>query len=301
MTADASEGVRIARLRDFRGLGALYSRRPVPDRKSFHPFPEGRVVAPLVFLALLTAQRWYGMLGRLNATWGFAFVVHEGDGSGPIDGFVYLRTRRKTGRGFVANIGTLVGTSARGKGVGARLIGALIVEAKRRGVYRIETQAYEWNSAVLRMGEKLGMHEGEVPPDAGRGDVSGAVVTHILDLDESGGAGAREERPTVPEIGPAAGSTAPVHAGLRPGKVSDFRALGALYSSRNRVDRELFHPFPDGRFVAPVVFLVLLTAQRLFGLLVRLFPSAGFLFFVWPGAGARTIRGFAYLRTKRRT
>jgi GNAT superfamily N-acetyltransferase len=183
MSSAPQSVVRVGRLSDFRGLGALYNARGESDRQVFHPFPEGRFVAPLVIFLLLAAQRFFGLLARVRPTWGFAFVVYPGKDSGTIDGFVYLRVRRKTSKGYVANIGTQVGPQARGKGVGPQLISALIVEARTRGVWRIETDFYEQNTASRRMGEKLGFRIPDDPAEARRPGPHGIMVTHILDLD----------------------------------------------------------------------------------------------------------------------
>ena len=136
MSAVSASRVRLARLTDFRALGAFYSHRDKTDRAMFHPFPEGRLIAPLVFLILLASQRVNRTLLRLHPTWAFIFVVYPGESQGAIDGFVYLRVRRKENEGYVANIGTQVGPLARGRGVGALLITLLIDEARTLGVVR---------------------------------------------------------------------------------------------------------------------------------------------------------------------
>ena len=184
MTVAITVRARVGRLSDFRALGALYSSRSESDRQVFHPFPEGRRVSPLVILLLLVAQRLFPLLVRLRPTLGFVFVVFPGGAPGTVDGFVYLRVRRRTSKGYVANIGTQVGPQARGKGVGPQLISALIVEARRRGVWRIETDFYEQNTASRRMGEKLGFRIPDDPAEARRPGPHGVIVTHILDLDE---------------------------------------------------------------------------------------------------------------------
>jgi len=183
MTSGSQSTVRVGGPSDFRGLGRLYTARGEADRQVFHPFPEGRLVAPLVIFLLLVAQRFFGPLARLRPTWGFVFVVYPGSDRGAIDGFVYLRVKRRTEKGYVANIGTQVGPQARGKGVGPQLISRLIVEARKRGVWRIETDFYEQNTASRRMGEKLGFRVPDDPVEARRPGPHGIMVTHILDLD----------------------------------------------------------------------------------------------------------------------
>ncbi|MGB7124164.1 MAG: GNAT family N-acetyltransferase [Thermoplasmata archaeon] len=313
---DAGE-IRLGRVADFRALGALYSARGASDQRLFHPFPGGRWLSPWIFLVLLAIQRFHRVLLRIVPTWVFAFVVYPGEARGTIDGFVYLRVRRRTATGYVANIGTQVGPRARGKGVGPRLIHALILEARKRGINRIETQAYAWNSASLRMGEKLGFREPDDPAVARQATPRGIVVTHIMDLDgplsptvPPGAVGVAQPSPAAPKASADAASVPPAPnlpaaaaagSGVRVGRITDFRALGALYSSRGESDRKLFHPFPGGRFVAPWVFLILLFSQRFRRWLVRLRPSWVFGFVVFPGESPGTIDGYVYLRLRRRT
>jgi RimJ/RimL family protein N-acetyltransferase len=286
--ADPSPGIRVGRVSDFRGLSELYNSRSESDRTLFHPFPGGPL-APFVFLILLTIQGLFGLLVRLVPSWGFVFVVYAGERHGTIDGFVYLRVRRRTPAGLVANIGTQVGPRARGKGVGPRMILALATEARRRGVSQIETQAYAWNTSSLRMGEKLGFHEPADPAVARRPSPRGVVVTHILDLD------------TLPPLEPEVAPKRPDWNGFRLGQVSDFWALGRLYTSRDETDRRLFHPLPNGRWVAPFVFLVLLVVQSLRRVLIHVRPGWAFAFVVYTGVDGRTIDGFVYLRGRHRT
>ncbi len=283
-------GIRVGRISDFRALGRLYAGRSAEDRRRFHPFPGGRVLAPLVFLVLLIAQRLYPLLVRLWPTWGFAFVVSLGDAPATIDGFVYLRVRRLGPQGYIVNIGTQVGPTARGKGIGPRMILALADVARGRGVAQIETQAYAWNSQSLRMGEKLGFHEPSDPKLARQMTPRGEVITHVLDL--------------VPPPAPAtpADDRAPPGPaqGFRRATISDFRQLGRLYASRPEGDRRMFHPFPDGRRRAPWIFFALLVAQSLRRVLVRLRLSWMFSFVVYTGEDGHTVDGFIYLRVRRR-
>jgi RimJ/RimL family protein N-acetyltransferase len=296
---DPAGGIRVGRVSDFRALGVLYASRSESDRALFHPFPGGRWLATFVFLTLLVLQRLFPLLVRIIPSWGFAFVVDPGDEPGTIDGFVYLRVRRRGPTGYVANIGTQVGPRARGKGVGPRMILALADEARRRGVAQIETQAYAWNSSSLRMGEKIGFHEPADPALARHQTPRGEVITHILDLlpapaAVSGGTGgpARGAAPTAPAPG--------VWEGLRVARISDFWELGTFYASRDAPDRRLFHPFPDGRWVAPWAFLALLILQRFRGVLRHLAPRWVFSFVVYTGEPTGGIDGFVYLRVRRR-
>lgn len=299
MEVAASPQIRRARTSDCRAISHLYRARDAADRKAFHPFPEGRIVAPVVFFVLLTAQWFYRLLVRLHPPWGFLFVVHVAEPSGRVDGFVYLRARKNTPRGEVANIGTYVGPDVRGQGVGALLIAALVDEARKRGIRRIETEAYEWNAPILRVGEKLGMGQPEGPA-APRQGAHGVVVTRTLDLSRAPPNDGGEEPGRVSSPGWAEALPEATVAQVRRGKVSDFRALARLYTTRGETDRKLFHPFPEGRWVAPWVFFVLLTAQRLFRGLVRLYLPWGFVFVVHPGQSPGTIDAFVYLRAKRR-
>ena len=198
MKSEAVSGsVRPGRISDYRALGNLYSARSATDRRLFHPFPGGRFTAPLIFLILLTAQRFYRSLVRLHPSWGFLFIVHPGPQPGTLDGSVYLRVRRATPAGFVANIGTQVGPTARGKGVGPEMITALMARAQRHGVYRIETGVYEKNAASIRMCEKLGFRFAEVPPH-GRGDATyGPELLMVRDLAEPAESGAAASFPAV--------------------------------------------------------------------------------------------------------
>ena len=282
---DPLAGIRVGRLSDFRGLAALYNSRTDSDKALFHPFPGG-LLAYGVFLVLLLAQSCFRLLVRLRATWGFAFVVLPGEARRTIDGFVYMRVRRRTPAGYVANIGTQVGPRARGKGIGPRMILALAAEARRLGACQIETEAYAWNSASLRMGEKLGMREPEDPARARRPSPRGEIVTLLLDLD------------TLPP--PTAPPDPPDWTGYRLAQVSDFWALGQLYASRDATDRRLFHPFPGGRLVAPLVILVLLVVQSLRRLLIRIRPSWAFAFVVYHGRPGGRVEGFVYLRGRHR-
>ncbi|MGA7923224.1 MAG: GNAT family N-acetyltransferase, partial [Thermoplasmata archaeon] len=300
MSAVSASRVRLARLTDFRALGAFYSHRDKTDRAMFHPFPEGRLIAPLVFLILLASQRVNRTLLRLHPTWAFIFVVYPGESQGAIDGFVYLRVRRKENEGYVANIGTQVGPLARGRGVGALLITLLIDEARTLGVVRIETEAYEENNASIRMCEKLGFKLPADPTSGRQRDEFGIAVTMVLNLAarvESGRPASAVTPGPAPVLSRTAASTRPV---LRKGKLSDFWALGKLYSDRSDEDRANFHPFPEGRLIAPLVFLVLLACQRFRQQLIRIHASWAFAFVVNPGARPGTINGFAYLRVRRR-
>jgi RimJ/RimL family protein N-acetyltransferase len=290
-------GIRVGRVSDCRALAALYASRSESDRTLFHPFPGGRWLSGAVFFLLLLAQRLFPLLVRLNPSWGFAFVVYAGDTGRGVDGFVYLRVRRRSKRGLVANIGTQVGPGARGKGVGPRMILAIAAEARRRGVAQIETQAYAWNSSSLRMGEKLGFYEPADPKVARQETPRGVVITHILDLDG--------RPPDQGTVGPRAtsiipGSAPPVVDPIRPARLSDFRALARLYNSRDENDRTLFHPFPGGRWLVPWVFFTLLVVQRLAKGLIRLRPGWAFAFVVHPAEQRGWIDGFVYLRARRR-
>ena len=122
-----------------------------------HPHVEVKIIDPATGLVVPR-----GTAGEL-CTRGYSVMLgywdDEAQTRGAIDGFVYLRVKRRTPRGYVANIGTQVGPGARGKGVGPRMILAMAAVARGRGVAQIETQAYAWNSSSLRMGEKLGFHE----------------------------------------------------------------------------------------------------------------------------------------------
>jgi RimJ/RimL family protein N-acetyltransferase len=284
---DPLAGIRVGRLSDFRGLAALYNSRTESDRSLFHPFPGG-ILAWFVFFALLLAQGAFRVLVRIRATWGFAFVVLPGEARGTIDGFVYMRVRRRTPAGYVANIGTQVGPRARGKGIGPRMILALAAEARRLGACQIETEAYAWNAASLRMGEKLGMREPEDPKRARRPSPRGEIVTLLLDLD------GLPSPTTAPRMPP------PDWTGYRLAMVSDFWALGRLYASRDDADRRQFHPFPGGRLGAPVVFLILLVVQSLRRLLIRIRPSWAFAFVAYSGTPGGPIEGFVYLRGRHR-
>jgi [ribosomal protein S18]-alanine N-acetyltransferase len=265
----------------------LYNSRSESDRSLFHPFPGG-ILASFVFFVLLLAQGGFRVLVRIRATWGFAFVVLPGEARGNIDGFVYLRVRRRTPAGYIANIGTQVGPRARGKGIGPRMILALAAEARRRGACQIETEAYAWNSASLRMGEKLGMREPADPARARRPSPRGEIVTLLLDLDHL-----PAPTPTVP-------TPPPDWTGFRLGQVSDFGELGRLYASRDATDRRLFHPFPGGRILAPIVMLILLIVQSLRRPLIRIRPSWAFAFVVYQGTPNGKIDGFVYLRGRHR-
>jgi RimJ/RimL family protein N-acetyltransferase len=194
----APAGPRGGKVSDFRALGRLYTTRDEPARLLFHPFPEGRWTAPLTFLLLLASQPFHRLLVRVNPTWVFAFVVYPGDAPGTIDGFVYLRGRRSTDQGLVVNIGTQVGRNTRGKGVGPQLITALISRAPKRRICRIETQAYAWNTASLRMGEKLGFRQVNDPSVATPADARGVVITHVLDLVGASPTTPREARVVLP-------------------------------------------------------------------------------------------------------
>ncbi len=282
---DPATGIRVARLSDCRSIAALYNSRTASDRALFHPFPGG-ILAPLLLFVLLLAQRAFGLLVRLRASWGFAFVVLPGDRRGSVEGFIYLRIRRRTPEGYVANFGTQVGPGARAQGIGTMLILALAAEARRRGVYQFETETYARNDATLRIAEKMGFREPTDPARARRPSPAGEIVTLVLDLNG------------LPP--PAAPPPPPDWTGLRLAQVGDFWALGRLYGSRTEQDRRLFHPFPGGRWLASFVLLVLLVVQSLRRLLVRLWPSWAFAFVVFEGRPNGAIDAFIYLRGRHR-
>ncbi|HTW77639.1 MAG TPA: GNAT family protein [Thermoplasmata archaeon] len=297
---DPALGIRVGRVSDCRALGALYASRSESDRALFHPFPGGRWLAPWVFFVLLVVQDLFPILVRLWPPWGFAFIVCPGTAPGTIDGFVYLRVRRRGPNGYVANIGTQVGPRARGKGVGPKMILALADEARRRGVAQIETQAYAWNASSLRMGEKLGFHEPSDPALAHQQTPRGEVITHVLDLVPVASPSAAAPTPSGVARPP---TRLPTDRGsdIRLARLTDVRRLARLYASRDPSDRRLFHPFPDGRWIAPWVFLTLLLAQSLRRVLVRLRPAWAFAFVVYTGVDGRSIDGFVYLRVRRKT
>ena len=191
MAVEAPSGVRNGRVSDFRALSTLYSTRGEDDRKRFHPFPGGRFTAPVAFLVLLTVQRLRRCLVLVHPPWGFAFVVHPADTRGTIDGFAYFRIRRRTRRGFVGNIGTFVGASGRGRGMGPALLSVLFAEARKDGVCEIETWAYRSNVAARRMGARLGLRSPGRPPDGSDDGSDESRVAGVLDLGAAGSGGRR--------------------------------------------------------------------------------------------------------------
>jgi RimJ/RimL family protein N-acetyltransferase len=187
MAIASPNALRLGRVSDFRALGRLYSRRDGEDRALFHPFPEGRLVAPIVFFALLASQPFRRLLLRWHPPWAFAFIIRPGSQRGTIDGFVYLRGRRRTSRGYVANIGSQVAPSARGQGLATLLKSALFEEARRMGIHRIETAVYEHNTASRRVNEKLGFRPSDDPTSGPRKTAHGVEHVFVLDLDEGPG------------------------------------------------------------------------------------------------------------------
>jgi len=95
-----------------------------------------------------SAEQFWSELARVpESRW---FAVHEGDAG--IDGYVGLMAVPP--EGDVQTIG--VAPSAQGRGLGRRLLDALLVEAERRGCTQVFLEVREGNAAALRLYEAAG-------------------------------------------------------------------------------------------------------------------------------------------------
>jgi len=88
-----------------------------------------------------------------NPVW-WAFVAEE---NGVIQGFALYYIRYSTWKGQRMYLEDIIVTEeARGKGLGARLMDALIQEAKDRGFKGIVWQVLEWNEPAFNFYRKFG-------------------------------------------------------------------------------------------------------------------------------------------------
>lgn len=128
--------IRRARLGDLGDLVRLYRDRSEESKRTYHPFPSGRLALTVIYLWMIVEQRWMRFMMRHLPRRAATLLIVERRDAGGVIGYGTIRLMSGPGEEPVARFGYLVGDAFQGQGVGGQLIEAMVYEAKALGIKR---------------------------------------------------------------------------------------------------------------------------------------------------------------------
>ncbi len=174
--------IRRSRLRDFSSLVRLYRDRSEESKRTYHPFPFGRLRLSLIYLWIIVVQRWMRVLIRHFPRRAATLLVAEPmEGGGPV-GYGTIRLMSGPGEEPIARFGYLVRDDCQGRGVGGQLIVALVLAAKELGIRKGGGTVLQKNVPSAHLISSRGWKLVPTTPDRGAPDEVNLIT--VGDLDE---------------------------------------------------------------------------------------------------------------------